>query len=245
MISDAQIEQAVERIASARHPVSFSGAGLSAESGIATFRDEADDNALWAKFDPVQLASKEGFTADPAMVTDWYNWRRKSVAEAAPNEAHLALARLDGWTHITQNVDNLLEKAGVQDTDVLHLHGSLLEDHCNAPCGYSEKIDMSKSAPLRRCDCGSYMRPSVVWFGESLPEEILNKAQQKAETADLMLVVGTSAQVYPAAGLIRIALSNGAEVIVVNTESLGNNEPGVTELLGPAGEVLPQLFGQI
>lgn len=240
------IERAAKKIAASVNSVSFSGAGLSAESGIATFRDADDDTALWSKFDPQKLASQEGFLADPATVIDWYNWRRKTLSDATPNNAHYTLARLQGWTHITQNVDDLLERAIQKTSDdtshVLHLHGTLLEDHCNANCGHSEEIDLSCAPVLRRCVCNDYMRPSVVWFGEALPAEVLQTALEKTEKADLMLVVGTSAQVYPAAGLIDIAAGNGADVIVVNTESSGVTGVGVIELVGPAGEILPQLI---
>lgn len=236
------IQQASEKLSKARYPVSFSGAGLSAESGIATFRDKTDVDALWSKFDPMQLASQEGFAADPAMVIDWYNHRRKTLAAAVPNDAHRELAGLNGWIHITQNVDNLLEAAGADEESVLHLHGTLLEDHCNSGCGHSERVNLQSALPLRKCQCGQYMRPSVVWFGESLPENTMKTALAATEKSDLMLVVGTSAQVYPAAGLIDIAKSNGAEVIVVNTESSAVVEDGVVELVGPAGEILPRLF---
>jgi len=236
------IQQAAQKISQANHPVSFSGAGLSAESGIATFRDKTDEDALWSRFDPMQLASQEGFASDPAMVIDWYNYRRKTLAAAQPNNAHSVLAGLNGWIHITQNVDHLLELAGAEKDQVLHLHGTLTEDHCNAECGHSETVNLEGALPLRKCQCGHYMRPSVVWFGESLPAHIMQMALAATQKADLMLVVGTSAQVYPAAGLIDIAKSNGADVIVVNTESSGISEDGVIELIGPAGKILPELF---
>lgn len=236
------IQQAAQKISKARHPVSFSGAGLSAESGIATFRDKTDEDALWSKFDPMQLASQEGFASDPVMVIDWYNYRRRTLAAAQPNAAHSILAGQAQWTHITQNVDHLLEAAGASGERVLHLHGTLLEDHCNSGCGHSERVNLENALPLRKCRCGHYMRPSVVWFGESLPVHIMDTALAETKKADLMLVVGTSAQVYPAAGLIDIAKSNGAEIIVVNTESSGVVENGVIELVGPAGEIMPQLF---
>lgn len=236
------IQQATQKISKARHPVSFSGAGLSAESGIATFRDKTDEDALWSKFDPMRLASQEGFASDPAMVIDWYNYRRSTLATAIPNDAHRVLASLKGWMHITQNVDHLLEVAGAEGEHVLHLHGTLTEDHCNGGCGYSERVNLESAMPLRKCQCGQYMRPSVVWFGESLPVHIMQMALAETEKADLMLVVGTSAQVYPAAGLIDIAKINGADVIVVNTESSDVKEDGVIELVGLAGEILPKLF---
>ena len=242
MASDPLIKLAAEKLASAVHPVSFSGAGLSAESGIATFRDRSDERALWSRFDPQQLASQEGFRAAPETVIDWYNWRRQILSSAEPNNAHRSLASLGGWWHITQNVDNLLEAAGADVNQVLHLHGSLTEDHCNARCGHVEKIDLSCAPKLRRCECGNYMRPSVVWFGEALPATILQRALDETQQADLMLVIGTSAKVYPAAGLIDCALANDAEIVIVNTEASDLGGKHVIELVGLAGELLPELI---
>ncbi len=242
MCLDQLINLAAGKIAKANRPVSFSGAGLSSESGIATFRDSSDEDAHWSKFDPQALASQAVFLASPKTVIDWHNWRRKTLSDAKPNSAHLALAGLQGWTHITQNVDNLLEASGADAGRVLHLHGSLLEDHCNANCGYIEKVELSNAPALRQCACGNYMRPSVVWFGESLPSHILKSALEETEQADLMLVVGTSAQVYPAAGLVDIAINNKADVIVVNTESSTVSGEQIIELVGSAGELLPQML---
>lgn len=196
---------------------------------------------MWSKFDPMQLASQEGFKVDPAMVVDWYNWRRKALAKVAPNDAHITLGN-QSMVHITQNVDHLLEAGGAAPGSVLHLHGSLLEDHCNANCGFSESIELSDPPGLRECpDCGAYMRPSVVWFGEQLPDEVMHQAMAATIKADVFLVVGTSAVVYPAAGLISVARQNDAEVIVVNTEA--SDDSREIELIGRAGEVVPQLFG--
>ncbi len=237
-VRTVELEKAAQKIAQAKNLVTFSGAGLSAESGIATFRDKNQD-ALWRKFDPAKLASQEGFSENPERVIDWYNARRKTLAQAKPNPAHVALSS-SGAVHITQNVDNLLESAGA--TDVLHLHGSLLSDHCNAGCGYSETVDLANPQALRKCpNCSnSYMRPSVVWFGEPLPDAVMQRAIEETSNADVFLVVGTSAAVYPAAGLIPIAAEHGAFVIVVNTETSGASCN--IELLGKAGEILPQVF---
>ncbi len=242
------IEIAAQKIAAASHPVSFSGAGLSAESGIDTFRqsDNATDtekSALWSSFDPAKLASQEGFSADPGMVIDWYNWRRKTLADAVPNLAHETLGRQRGWVHITQNVDNLLEAGGAYEEDVLHLHGSILTDRCNGECGHKEVVDLHNPKGLRDCpQCGRRMRPSVVWFGESLPTIALNRATVEVEKADLLLVVGTSAQVYPAAGLIPFAIESNTDVIIVNTDRSLKPDENIIEILGKAGDVLPQLF---
>lgn len=243
------IESARIKIAEAKHPVSFSGAGLSAESGIATFRDK-NEGALWSQYDPTTLASQQGFQADPELVINWYHWRRQTLVDAKPNSAHRALGSQSGWVHITQNVDWLLEDGGAPAESVLHLHGTLSKDHCNASCGYSEPFDVNGSTErptgLRECpDCGHYLRPSVVWFGESLPEAVFEEAIRKTRQADLFLVVGTSAQVAPASGLIDLARENGAEVVVVNTEKTNQLNGVDIELIGKAGALLPELFKKL
>jgi len=233
---------AVNKIAQARHPVSFSGAGLSAESGIATFRDN-NDKALWSRFNPAELASQEGFSANPELVINWYNSRRKTAATAQPNDAHIALGTQPDWIHITQNVDTLLEAAGAEPEKVLHLHGTLDEDHCNNHCGYSEKVDMHTSEGLRHCPrCNSYLRPSVVWFGEHLPEATFSHALAAVQQCDVLLVIGTSAQVMPAAGLIDIARENGAHIIIVNKEPSPTLHNDDIVLVGNATSILPELF---
>jgi len=238
---NSQLDLAREWIASATHPVSFSGAGLSAESGIATFRDK-DETGLWSKFDPTELASQAGFTSNPSQVIDWYNWRRQSLAKAQPNAAHLTLARQRNWIHITQNVDNLLERAGASPTSVLHLHGSILTDRCNGSCGYCEEVELADPKPLRHCKkCDDLLRPAVVWFGESLPEDILSAASAAVSRSDLLLVIGTSAQVYPAAGLIPLAREQSALIIVINTDADYVDDPQTLYIQGKAAEMLPAL----
>lgn len=236
------IESAIAKIKSAKRPVSFSGAGLSAESGIATFRDKSE-HALWSKFDPAQLASQQGFSENPGRVIDWYNWRRKTAAEAEPNAAHKTLGAQSNWLHITQNVDQLLEAGGASENDVIHLHGTITRDHCNSPCGYTELVDLANPKGLHNCpDCGDYLRPSVVWFGEALPEAELLRAADAVQETDLMLVVGTSAAVMPAARLIDIARENGADIVIVNTEQTATAADSDIELIGKAGDLLVKLF---
>ena len=220
----------------------FSGAGLSAESGLATFRDTETD-ALWTRFNPADLASIGGFQADPKRVSDWYRWRRGRYAKVAPNPAHLALAGQQNLIHITQNVDDLLEQAGAKTSNVLHLHGTITRDRCHADCGYEEEIDLQDPPPLRRCPgCDNYMRPSVVWFGEGLPADVWNSAQAVCRRADCLLVVGTSATVYPAAGLIDVVSSQGGQMIVINTKPDDTRRADTIELIGPAGELIPALL---
>jgi NAD-dependent deacetylase len=237
------IEAARQLVSQARAIVSFSGAGLSAESGIATFRDRSDPNSLWAKFDPMQLASPEGFEADPKMVIEWYAWRRRKLPAVQPNAAHHALATRSDILNITQNVDDLLERAGVPRESIVHLHGSITEDRCHGSCGRVEAIDLSDPPLLRSCgDCGAPMRPNVVWFGEMLPRDAWERAERACRGCDLLLVIGTSAEIYPAAGLIEVAKTRGAKVIVVNPNASGASHLADIEINAKAGEVLPRIL---
>lgn len=223
----------------------FSGAGLSAESGIATFRDTETD-ALWSRFNPMELASPKGFEENPARVTDWYCWRRTKLAEARPNPAHFALARQPGLIHVTQNVDDLSERAGANEQNILHVHGTITKDHCLAVCGYEEIIDLQDPPALRRCpNCDSFMRPSVVWFGEIGPPDVWDRAQVVCQRADCLLVIGTSATVYPAAGLIEAVYANRGRIIVVNTNPSEASQMATVELTGRAGDIVPKLIDGI
>lgn len=218
--------------------VSFSGAGLSEESGIPTFRDA---DGIWTTVDPLKMASVEGFLDDPGTVIDWYDERRLYMAARRPNPAHRALAATPGMVHITQNMDNLLERAGAGD--VIHLHGTIDRDHCQDRCGHEEAIDPAHPPGLRHCpECGALMRPSVVWFGEMLPQREWFRAQASMLAADVVIVVGTSGEVYPAAGLIDLAHDQGARVIVVNPEPTPAAAIADADLRGKAGDVIPELL---
>lgn len=223
--------------------VSFSGAGLSAESGVPTFRDRSEPGALWAKYDPMQLASPQGFEADPQMVIEWYAWRRRRLSTLQPNAAHHALAARRDILNLTQNVDDLLERAGAGPQSIVHLHGTIREDRCHESCGCVEAIDLSDPPPVRTCNgCGAPMRPNVVWFGEMLPREAWERAERACEACDVLLVVGTSAEVYPAAGLIGLAKTAGAKIVVVNPDASAASHLADIEISGKAGEVLPQIL---
>ena len=238
-----QLEQARELLAASPRVAAFSGAGLSAESGLATFRDPEEDG-LWSRFDPTVLASIEGFEADPQRVIEWYAWRRSQLAAVEPNAAHRALAAQARMMQITQNVDNLLEQAGVVAERVLHLHGSILVDRCHsAACDYQETVDLENSPELRACPaCGDALRPAVVWFGEGLPQDIWQRAQQLCMRLDCLLVVGTSATVYPAAGLIALARQHGSRVIVIDPNPGAAGDLAEVFLRGTAAEVVPALL---
>lgn len=243
-------ENLIDRLRKAQHVTVLTGAGVSAESGVATFRDAL--TGLWEKFDPAQLASAKGFRSNPALVWGWYEARRSSVLKAQPNPAHLAIAALARQvrklTVVTQNVDDLHERAGSEG--VLHLHGSLLEPKCFA-CDRPHTLllelplaaDLEQSIEPPRCTyCGGRIRPGVVWFGEMLPEKIWQEAEQAAKTCQVMLVIGTSGMVWPAAKLPLVARDAGALVIQINPESTELDNCAEETLLGKAGEIMPELL---
>ncbi len=228
------VERARQLLGSAQRVVSFSGAGLSAESGIGTFRDA---DGVWSKVDPRIYASAEGFAKHPREVSEWYAQRRQSLAEAEPNAAHTSLAESDFSRHITQNVDNLLERSGA--ANVVHLHGFLDHDRCNVACGYRAVVDLTNPQPLHDCpDCGAMVRPDVVWFGEMLPELAWHQAETALESAEVVVVIGTSGEVWPAADLI----SRCETVITINTEPTRVGQDATVELIGPAASVVPDLL---
>ncbi len=234
---------AARRILSGAQTIAtFSGAGLSAESGVPTFRGGAGEEGggLWARFDPMTLASPQGFARDPELVIEWYRWRRRLIAAAAPNAAHRALAARSEMAHVTQNVDDLLHRAGARH--VIQLHGTIAIDRCHDACGHEEAIDLADPPGLRRCACGASMRPGVVWFGEALPQHAWTEAERLCSECNALLVIGTSAVVYPAAGLISMAKSAGAKVILVNTCASEASSLADVELIGPAGDVVPKLL---
>ena len=232
-----------EMLAASARVAAFSGAGLSADSGLATFRDP-DTDALWSRFDPIQLASLEGFEADPETVIDWYNWRRGKYASVAPNAAHRALAAQTRLVQITQNVDNLLEQAGAAPERVHHLHGSILHDRCHNPaCDHSEAVDPAAPLPLRACPrCGAWLRPAVVWFGENLPRDTWGRAERLCRHLDCLLVIGTSATVYPAAGLIDLVRAGGGRIVVVDPNASAASGAADVYLAGPAASLVPALL---
>ncbi|MGZ3159299.1 MAG: SIR2 family NAD-dependent protein deacylase [Burkholderiaceae bacterium] len=239
----------ITSIKQARHVVVFTGAGVSAESGIPTFRDA--QTGLWEKFD----ASRQGFKADKALVWGWYEWRRMQVMKAQPNPAHYAIAELarqvEQVTVITQNVDDLHERAG--SLDVFHLHGSLHTPRCFAcarphalPEGIpDEPVDGRKLMPPRCKHCNGFIRPGVVWFGETLPEKEWGRAELAAIHCDVLFAIGTSALVYPAAEIPIKARRYGATVISVNPEASGMDSSAQYYLQGAAGKILPELLNQL
>ncbi|MDB5873894.1 MAG: NAD-dependent protein deacylase [Ramlibacter sp.] len=219
----------------------LTGAGMSAESGVPTFRDA--QTGLWAQFDPMQLATEEAFRANPSMVWGWYAFRREMIAQVDPNAGHLALAafaqRHPGrLTLITQNVDGLHQRAG--SAGVLALHGNILEDKwLDIPKPCCDADSAAAGNPPYCSGCGNMLRPAVVWFGEALPLQALDAAQAAARECDLMLVVGTSGVVYPAAGLARTA---AGKVVIINPGPTELDDAADAVLRGKAAQLLPQLL---
>ncbi|MCW5659295.1 MAG: NAD-dependent protein deacylase [Burkholderiaceae bacterium] len=234
------------RIAAARSLFVLTGAGMSAESGIATFRDAM--TGLWSHFDPAQLASEQGFRADPARVWDWYAERRAGVRAAQPNAGHLALGafarrRPGVLTLVSQNVDDLHQRAG--NTDTIRLHGDIQHDQWLDRCARTPACAASEAQPGRppQCArCGNLVRPGVVWFGEMLPPDAVAAAERAARGCDVALIVGTSGAVWPAAGLASLARRHGVWVAIVNPSTSEIDEDAQVVLRGTAAQVLPPLL---
>jgi NAD-dependent deacetylase len=234
------LQQAREWIAQAQSIAVLTGAGISAESGVPTFRGPG---GLWKSFKAEELATPEAFARDPRLVWEWYDWRRGLIAQAQPNDAHRALVELEKrkprFTLITQNVDGLHDLAG--NGRILKLHGDIWRMRC-LECGANfpnRRVPLPKLPP--HCACGGVARPGVVWFGEPLPEGMMTEAEHAVSTAEVFLVVGTSAMVYPAAGLIPFAKQSGAKVIEINLEETPFSSTVDCVLQGKAAEFLPQL----
>jgi NAD-dependent deacetylase len=235
------MDRAARILADAGSVVVSTGAGISKESGIPTFRDAP--NALWAKYDPETLASPEGFRRDPPLVWRWYQERRKMIATTKPNPGHYAIAEFEGhfdkFVVVTQNIDDLHRKAGSRN--IVEVHGNIFRYKCFDLGHPVESLPRTDNVPPR-CACGSLIRPDVVWFGETLPENAVMRAYEAIESCEVMLVVGTSGIVYPVAGFPGVAKRGGAQVIEVNPEATAITHDADMSLRGPSGEVLPHLL---
>jgi NAD-dependent deacetylase len=227
----------------------LSGAGISAESGVPTFRDV--ETGLWAKVDPYEISSADGWRRHPEKVWAWYLWRHYMMKAVEPNDAHRAVAAWQDYAEVhvvTQNVDDLHERGG--STRVYHLHGSLFEFRCDS-CQKPYLGDLpAMPVPVEaveppRCSCGGRIRPEVVWFGEALPSEAWDRSVDAVTTADVAIVVGTSAVVYPAAGLPELALASGIAVIEVNPERTPLSESASISLRETAATALPNLLQRL
>lgn len=233
-------EKTCHRLRACRRLVVLTGAGISAESGVPTFRG---DGGLWRQHRPEDLATPDAFRRDPLLVWEWYDWRRTLIAGCEPNPGHAVLARwerrFEDFTLVTQNVDGLHRRAG--STRILELHGDLWELRCTA-CSRSAR---NLEVPLRPlppcCPCGALLRPGVVWFGESLPENAWMAAVNAVRQAEVVVVAGTSGIVQPAASLPLVAHASGAWVIEVNLTPTPLSFQADARLEGPSGEVLPRI----
>ena len=229
-----------ERIRDAQRVAVLTGAGVSAESGVATFRDP---DGLWARFSPQELASMDGFLANPERVREWYEYRLKVIDSVQPNAGHLALAKIESlvpeFTLITQNVDRLHQRAGSKN--VLEVHGNLVENRCNT-CWW---IDDAHHQALTCPNCGGMMRPNVVWFGENLPADVFKAAEDAARNCDVFLTIGTSAEVYPAAGLPYEARNFGAFVIEINPNRTEFTPYAHVAVQMPSAVALPEIARQL
>jgi len=240
-VSDLAVN-VLQKIKSSKHISILTGAGVSAESGVPTFRGE---EGLWNNYRAEELATPQAFERDPNLVWRWYDWRRTLLAPLKPNAGHYALSQMenfyDNFTLITQNVDGLHRMAGSKN--LVELHGNIWLMRCAAEGTVTE----NKNAPLvampPKCnECGGLLRPHIVWFGESLDEDILTRAFSSAEQCDLFFVIGTSGVVQPAASLASIAKQNGAMVIEINLEPTPITDVADATLLGPSAKVLPGLL---
>lgn len=247
-MGESELRKAAAMLGRAERVVVFTGAGMSAESGVPTFRDAL--TGLWQRYDAQQLATPEAFHADPALVWGWYEWRRDLVRRATPNPGHLAVAGIEARVPhavlVTQNVDDLHERAG--SSAPVHLHGSLFAPRCSAcdrPApiadGGEEPADGRRLPPPRCVGCAASVRPGVVWFGEALPQSALAAAVEAATTCDLLVTVGTSGLVYPAAEIPLVAARFGATVIQVDPGETPLDAVADVNLRGTAAQVLPAL----
>ena len=236
-------KETIDRISSAKTIVFFTGAGISAESGIPVFRGK---DGIWNKLKPEELANFNAFLKNPEMVWEWYNHRKKIIHDSKPNAAHLSIAELQNYLPkvivITQNIDNLHRRAGSKI--IYELHGNIERNYCvNCHKFYNCESDLMYGIP--KCECGGLIRPDVVWFGEFLPENQLNSAEKAAENCDVFFIVGTTGVVYPAASLVYTAKENGAYLIEVNIEKTEISYLANESYFDKAGEILPAIIEKL
>jgi NAD-dependent deacetylase len=242
-MSQSPIPHLAARLRSASRTVILTGAGVSEESGIPTFRDA--QTGLWAKYDPLELATPDAFARNPKLVWQWYEWRRSLRREAKPNPGHYALATLEKFfarvVIVTQNIDGLHRVAGSRD--VIELHGNLQRDKCARENVVIERASArATNEGLFACpNCGAYLRPDVVWFGETLPRDALERAFREAMQCDAFFSIGTSAMVEPAASLPRLAKQAGAFIVEINPAPTPISEIADAIVRGKSGAVLPEL----
>jgi NAD-dependent protein deacetylase/lipoamidase len=237
-------EALIAALVSAKSVAVLTGAGISAESGVPTFRDPG---GLWQKFKPQELANFDAFMRNPDLVWEWYQHRRSVISDVGPNPGHFAIVELEQllpeFTLITQNVDNMHRRAG--SSKPLELHGNIERNFCIKCNKVYMQIELpdEKSAPM--CSCGGHIRPDIVWFGEMLPQDVVAEAWKATEQADVFFSIGTSGEVYPAAQLPGIARQSGAYVVEVNPNETSISYQMNECLLGPSGTILPQIVEEL
>lgn len=232
------VDKLVKLIESSEYIIAFTGAGISAESGVPTFRGKG---GLWEKHDPMKLATPEAFREDPKRVWEWYKWRMEIIARAKPNPAHIVLAKMEQKgllkSIITQNVDGLHQRAGAKN--VIELHGNIWRVRCvNDECGYKSTLSKPPDEIPPKCPrCGNLLRPDVVWFGEPLPRKVWEQAVSEASLANLVLVVGTSGVVQPAAMIPLLVKHRGGKIVDINIEETAYKDVADLFIKAKAGEV--------
>lgn len=238
------IGKAVGKLAVAKSLLVITGAGISAESGIPTFRGS---DGLWNNHRAEDLATPSAFERDPAVVWQWYDWRRGIIAKAMPNPGHRAIKDLEGmfghFLLITQNVDGLHERSGIRN--IIEIHGNLWRVRCVRDGRESMLMDVPLKEVPPRCACGALLRPDVVWFGESIPGEALRRSFQALEACDVLLVVGTSGVVYPVASFPEEVKGNGGFVIEINMEETPITRAADVSLFGRSGDILPEIVKEL
>jgi len=231
----------IQKLVTAKSVTVLTGAGVSAESGVPTFRDA--QTGLWAKYRPEELATPRAFRRNPRLVWEWYKWRRKLVADAKPNPAHLALVEMESFFPqfhlITQNVDGLHQRAGSRR--VIELHGNITRTKCFEEGTIVSRWNETGDVPPKCPNCGGLLRPDVVWFEEAMPVTEMELAARASTTCDIFLSIGTSTVVYPAAALPSQALRSGATVVEINPQPTPFTAQAHFALAGAAGVVLPEL----
>jgi len=232
------LEKIADKLKESEKVIFVTGAGISQESGIPTFRGK---DGLWRKYDPMKLATIDAFYEDPKLVWEWYEERRRNILAAKPNAGHLAIAEFEKKKPVrvlTQNIDGLHQRAGSKN--VYELHGSIITIKCTS-CNFKDEISASFSELPPICKCGSILRPDVVWFGESLPQDVWQAAISEASSCDTMVVVGTSLAVSPANLLPVYAKQNGAILIEVNPEETAMSGSMDVSIRSSAAKALPEL----
>ena len=238
-------EEFVNKLEEAKSILFFTGAGISAESGIATFRGE---NGLWNKLKPEELANFNAFLKNPDMVWNWYQYRRNIINETTPNPGHFAIAEFEKYfekvTVVTQNIDNLHGRAG--STNIYELHGNIERNYCVDCNTFYDIVELTESDKVPLCKkCNGLIRPDVVWFGEMLPEGVFEKSERLAAKSDICFVVGTSAIVYPAAYIPHSAREGGSYLVEINIEPTELSGYVNLSLLGKSGEILPLILNKV